>query len=477
MPELSLHHIDQISHDISRQEITFSHLLEELVDHVCCDVEYEMQSGLEFPDAYKKVKQKMGPRRLKEIQEETLYAVDTKYRNMKNTMKISGVAGTIMLGFATLFKIQHWVGASILITLGALLLALVFLPSALVVLWKETHSSKRLFLFISAFIAGISLILGAMLKILHWPGAGWVLTVAAVSGILLFIPLLLISKLMDSDKKAKYPVYILGAVGVICYSAGMLFKIQHWPLASLLMLSGVILLGVIAFPWYTWLTWKEDTHISATFIFIIIGSLALIVPGAMINLNLQLAYGDGYFPNQKQQQVLYNYRYANNLSIINQYRDSSVSQPMEQLHSRTTRLLLLIGAIQTKMVAESEGKPGLPEQVPLQISQSETGPVIHYELLKNPFKTAPVNDFLSPGASPRQELIKDLAEYKNYISGLNSGKDIEKYKGLLDPSIFLPGDKSKDDGISMMSALHALELLKNSILTVESYILVNMSNN
>ncbi len=27
---------------------------------------------------------------------------------MKNTMKISGIAGTIMFGFATLFKIQHW---------------------------------------------------------------------------------------------------------------------------------------------------------------------------------------------------------------------------------------------------------------------------------------------------------------------------------------------------------------------------------
>ena len=90
MPELSLHHIEQISRDIRRQEITFSHLLEDLIDHVCCDVENEMQTGLNFGEAYKKVKQKMGSRRLKEIQEETLYAVDTKYRYMKNTMKISG---------------------------------------------------------------------------------------------------------------------------------------------------------------------------------------------------------------------------------------------------------------------------------------------------------------------------------------------------------------------------------------------------
>ena len=48
MPELSLHNIDQISRDLRKQDITFSHLLEELIDHVCCDVEYEMQNGLDF---------------------------------------------------------------------------------------------------------------------------------------------------------------------------------------------------------------------------------------------------------------------------------------------------------------------------------------------------------------------------------------------------------------------------------------------
>ncbi len=70
---------------------------------------------------------------------------------MKNTMKISGVAGTILFGFAALFKIQHWPGAGIMMTLGALILAFVFMPSALGVLWKETHNRKKLVLFISAF--------------------------------------------------------------------------------------------------------------------------------------------------------------------------------------------------------------------------------------------------------------------------------------------------------------------------------------
>src|SRR5512137_2514882 len=104
MPELSLRNIDQIANDIRKEEISFSHLIDDLIDHVCCDVEFEMKAGFDFPQAYQRVKHKMGsPRRLREIQEETLYSVDSKYRKMKNTMKFSGIAGTIIFGCAALF--------------------------------------------------------------------------------------------------------------------------------------------------------------------------------------------------------------------------------------------------------------------------------------------------------------------------------------------------------------------------------------
>ena len=300
MPELTLNNIDQISIDVSRQEITFSHLPTDLIDHICCDVENEMSNGLSFSQAYQRVKQKMGSRRLKEIQEETLYLVDTKYRNMKNTMKISGVAGTIILGFASLFKIQHWPGAGIMLSCGALFLAFVFLPSALSVLWKETHNRNRLFLFISAFFSGIFFVTGSIFKIQHWPAAGIILSLAALSGLLFFIPSLTLSRINDQEHKAKKPVYIIGAAGIVLYGLGMLFKIQHWPLASILGISGLILICVIAFPWYTWLTWKNENHISARFIFIVVGFLLILIPGTILNLSLQNARNE---LQQKQQQM------------------------------------------------------------------------------------------------------------------------------------------------------------------------------
>jgi hypothetical protein len=471
MPEMNLQHIDQISRDIRQQEISFSHLLEELIDHVCCDVEYEMQHGMEFSDAYRKVRTKIGSRGLKKIQEETLYAVDTKYRKMRNTMKISGIAGTVMLGFAALLKIQHWPGAGILLTLGAIVLAFVFMPSALTVLWKETRNTKKLFLFISAFLTGTCFIAGTLFKIQHWPGAGYILILGALAGILFFIPALLINRLNDQENKAKRPVYILGAAGFVLFIAGMLFKIQHWPLSTFFMVTGLLLLCILAFPWFTWLTWKEESHISSIFIFMVIGFLLLIIPVTMVNLNLQHSYQDYYYPNNIHQNEMYNYLYRNNNSLILRYHDSSSYPKLEQLHSRTIGVLAIISNIQEKMVKESEGEPGKPKVSASKINQTETGQEILYRELSMPFSTNPVKDFLLSGCPVRQDLNLAMAGYLDYLAGIVPGEDILRYKKMLEPVTYLSGENTGNSEISLMSGLHSLEIMKNGLLTVESYVI------
>ena len=369
MPELSLNDIDRISGDIRKEEISFSHLLEELIDHVCCEVEYEMAAGLSFNEAYNRAKKKMGSRRLREIQEETLYAIDTKYRKMKTTMKITGIAGTILFGFAALFKIQHWPGAGTLMTLGALILAFVFMPSALGVLWKETHNTKKLFLFISAFFASVFFILGILFKIQHWPGAGGLLTLAVFSGIFLFLPAILIHLLSDPERKNRRGAYILSAAGFVLYSCGMLFKIQHWPLATILMVIGLIILGAVGLPWYVYIKWKDENNITSGFLFIILGLLLIIIPGMMINMNLRYAYEDGYFPHLYRQQEMYRYLKSNNDSFLAQYHDSVNYFQMEKIHSGTSKVLAAISNIETKMVQEAEGEQGMPATITDQIKQ------------------------------------------------------------------------------------------------------------
>jgi hypothetical protein len=442
MPDLSLLNIDQISNDIRKQEITFPHLADELIDHICCDVEYEMKNGLSFHDAYLAVKEKIGHRRLKEIQEETLYAVDTKYRQMKSTMKISAIAGTVLLGFAALFKIMHWHGAGIMMILGAFILAFVFMPSALTVLWKETHSGKRLFLYISAFVTAMLFIIGVVSKIQHWPLAALILMVASLSGIFAFIPALLAAKLKDQENRSKKIVYILGAAGLIFYTLALLFKIQHWPGASLFMVSGVVIIFLVVFPWYTWITWKNDKNVSAKFIVMVTGSLALVIPGVILNLNLQRNYDAGYYSHQKEQKALFEYKIIQNQSLISNCKDSVASPVLAEINGKTNDLLKFINDTEAKM---TEGKYG-------------------------------VREFLSDGSGSRTELNTALREYSDYLSGLTPGSDFGKYAMLLDPSSYLPEFNPEKDRVSLLTGQHMLELMKNGVLTAESYALSVVSN-
>lgn len=471
MPELSLRHIDQISNDIRKQEISFPHLADELIDHICCDVENEMKNGLSFHDAYLAVKEKIGHRRLKEIQEETLYAVDTKYRQMKSTMKISAIAGTVLLGFAALSKIMHWPGAGIMMILGAFILAFVFMPSALTVLWKETHSGKRLFLYISAFVTVMLFIIGVVSKIQHWPLASLILMVASLSGIFAFIPALLAAKLKYQENRSMKIVYILGAAGLIFYTLALLCKIQHWPMSSLFMVCGVVIIFLVVFPWYTWINWKEEKNVSAKFIVMVAGSLALVLPGVLINLSLQRNYDAGYYMHQKEQQALFEYKFTQNQSFISNCKDSIISPVLAGINDKTNDLLKFINDTEAKLIAIAEGKPGVPAVLTYQIKETGTGPEIQYNLLRAPFHNVPFRVFLSDGSASRTELNAALKEYSDYLSGLTSKSDSGKYAKLLDPSAYLPQNNPETDRVSLMTGLHMLELMKNGILTAESHAL------
>ncbi len=478
MPELSLLNIDQITNDIRREEITFSHLLDDLIDHVCCDVENEMQHGLDFAQAYRKVKQKMGSkRRLKEIQEETLYAVDSKYRKMKNLMKFSAISGTIIFGFATMFKIQHWAGAGIMMTLGAFILAFLFMPAALVVLWKETRSNKKILMMISGFSAGFLFIAGTLFKVQHWPGAGVILFVSYLIAAILFIPSLLFNRLADREGSHKKTAYISGAAGLIFYLSGMIFKIQHWPLATILMVLGILLLGVVAFPLYTWFSWKDETHVKPAFIYLVIAAVLIVIPGALINLSLQSSYDVGYYKNLEKEKALFNVRFDMNQSFINKYSDSVNYMEMQELHKKTFETLKTIGRVEAGMVLISEGVPGNPAESSEALTETNLGTEINFHSLERPFHSEAVRISLLPGTGQRQLLEASLEAYYQYIATLVQEKESAWIFNLLDPAALIPGSGDTNAGVTLLSGLNSLEVLKNNVLTAEAAILRELAEN
>ncbi|HEX2969399.1 MAG TPA: hypothetical protein VHO46_09870 [Bacteroidales bacterium] len=354
MPELSPDNIEQITLDISRQEISFSHLLDELIDHVCCDVENEMLSGLTFSEAYSVVKKKFGPDTFRNIQRDSLYAVDLKYRNMKNTMKISGIAGTVLFGTAAMFKVQHWPAAGILMTIGAIILALVFLPSALGVLWKETHNKRRVFLFVSAFISGVCFITGTLFKVQHWPASAIILSISFFTSLFLFLPAAFLMITGDTELKKSRSAVIFGIFGALLYMTGMLFRIQHWPLTNVLIVSGIVTICIVAIPWYSVIRWKTEQAVQPSFLFIIIACMAIVVPGVIVNFNLQESFDNGYYINQEKESSFYKFLDNNNISLRHKISDSVASGKAGEIHRKTIELVTSIDDIQMALMGKEQ---------------------------------------------------------------------------------------------------------------------------
>jgi hypothetical protein len=468
MAELSLYNIDRITEDVIKQEIGFSHLFHDLVDHICCDVEYHMQQGMSFDEAYKTVRAKIGGRGLKKIQEDTLYAVDTKYRNMKKLMKISGVAGTVMLGFAAIFKILHWPLAGILITLGAIVLSFLFLPSSLVVLWKETKSQKKLILFISAFVAGVAFIFGMLFKIQHWPGANIVILAGLATGAFLFVPSLIIHLFDDKEKKHKRFLYVIGALAIVVYTTGFWFRIMHWPLATVFLVLGSIVLFYIAFPLFTRIQWKNDSNINARFIFMVIAPLLFVLPGALVNLNLEKTYENGFFIRLKKQDAVIKLQEKANDRFLAQYHDSVSYEKMSGIHSAAGEIIAIIKLAEQNMAAVADENGKEPDQSLLELKGSNNYDPAADRFPGAPFSITPVSLMLLPGCKARDIIEKGIETYKQKLIGQLGTEWIKTYYPLLNVSEYLPGSNANGNDLALIPYLNSLSLLKSGILITES---------
>jgi len=105
---------------------------------------------------------------------------------MKKLIYISGIIAAIVLTIGTSFKIQHWPGAGILLTISITFFTLFFIPAAL--LNNYQHEKKNAYLYISIFLTLLFSFAAALFKIQHWPGAGIMVVIALFSPFVIFLP-------------------------------------------------------------------------------------------------------------------------------------------------------------------------------------------------------------------------------------------------------------------------------------------------
>jgi len=213
---------ERIRGDLVGRGLTYDRLIDDVLDHVCCMVEDGMNQGADFESSYDRVLDTIGHRALPEIQHQTLLNLDKKFQRMKNFTYLFGLTSAIITIVGSLFKKMHWPGAGILITVGLVLIVLVFLPLYFITNYREQAEKKNPIYAIVGYLTLALLLAGAVFKIMHWPGAGKMIYASIGFLLIGFVPLYVVNAFQRSGKeKANLPYIVMLLVGI---SIVMLFS-------------------------------------------------------------------------------------------------------------------------------------------------------------------------------------------------------------------------------------------------------------
>jgi hypothetical protein len=110
---------------------------------------------------------------------------------MKQKIYLYGVITTLIISTGIIFKVNHFPGAGILLTIGLLTLVLFFIPLALINNYKAEESRQNLLLYIVTWLTCFVVFMAMLFKIQHWPYAGILLIVALPFPYVVFLPVFL----------------------------------------------------------------------------------------------------------------------------------------------------------------------------------------------------------------------------------------------------------------------------------------------
>lgn len=215
MDYLSDKDIDRVHDVLVQKGVSYSSLRIDLLDHICCLIEEKMDRGDSFERALLQSIKQFGPQGIERTHEATIHLLTLKLRKMKKFVSVLGLIGGIIAVFGALGKPLHLPGS------------------------------------------GISLVLGI--------------------GILtaFYIPLYMSLKIGEANEKLEKAKVVAGGLSSILLGIGMLFALQHWPMARILLFSGMTLLCLVFIPLYFIRSYRtaDNKFMSISFVVVVLAGI------------------------------------------------------------------------------------------------------------------------------------------------------------------------------------------------------------
>lgn len=181
-----------LEEEIQERGITVPSLSEDLLDHFCCTIEAEMESGIPFDTAYRIAYMHICPEGLKEFDRATQSIIlQHKYSAMKKTTFILGFATAFLFIIGCFFKLMHWPGANELMLFDAMLFSLIFLPMYFTLKYKadkELNMEKPKWTYFLNNLMVSYLVLMVPYTAIKFPGAIYVVLIGLALFLFVFLP-------------------------------------------------------------------------------------------------------------------------------------------------------------------------------------------------------------------------------------------------------------------------------------------------
>ena len=202
------------------------------------------------------------------------------------------------------------------------------------------------------------IIMGALFKSMHWPGAGMMIVLGAsslsmyailVSGFIKFSNILSPPSIDEQFKMFASKLKIL-ALSTSIVIIGLLFKIQHWPGAGPMLIVGMTSMAVVSiFYMVSFLVKKEEIKFTPPLFFVVVGLCALFFGAATSSKNSNWIYQD-----LAKTAISFN---KNRISIENENQELAQSNSSKILFKHTKELTEHIEKLKKKLYSYCDKIP------------------------------------------------------------------------------------------------------------------------
>jgi hypothetical protein len=200
MHSVSDKQVDFILNDIKARGVDLEDLQDNLLDHICCMVENEMPEGENFYEFYERILPQFFKHELKELQEEVNILLKFKnYYAMKKIIKYSGITASLLILLGAIFKTLHWPGASVMLVSGAILFGFLFLPLMIILKFKDEERLIDKWVLSFGFLVALGVFTGLLARLMHWSFAFDLLRISLTLFVFIHVPLYFFTRVRRPD--------------------------------------------------------------------------------------------------------------------------------------------------------------------------------------------------------------------------------------------------------------------------------------